>query len=216
MKVLKRELVFNEFVQVERLTIEGLPFTPKVVRATNSVAFLVHNTDTDEFLFTIQDRAPMIDITTPSGELMEAAAGRFDVAKGVNGLILQELQQELGVTATEDQIVHINGGENLALSPGVLTEMQWLAYVPVTTAQIDPAKKLYGERSEGERIARRFVPASDLINGNLEIRDMKTFALVQWYVAQVARGLLRVKRAESDGLVDANGNLNRAVSSAEV
>jgi hypothetical protein len=66
---------------------------------------------------------------------------------------VKELKEELGVTATEAEVRVLNDEIPLALSPGVLTERQYLAYVEVTSDLIDPTKRLYGERKEGETIA---------------------------------------------------------------
>ena len=71
----------------------------------------------------------------------------------------------------------------LALSPGVLTERQYLAYVEVTSDRIDPTKRLYGECKEGESIARRFVPVKDL--SRIPIIH-ETWALLQWFAARHA------------------------------
>lgn len=185
MKVLSSNRVWGGFVKVDQLEVEGLKFKLEVVRASDSVAFLVHDVDKNELLFCTQDRAPMISDGNPSGEITEVAAGRFDCDKGVVGLILHELQQELGVVGTEDQVTVINSGIPVALSPGVLTEKQYLAYVAIKTEQISTEKKLYGDKEEGESIARRFVSVDDVLAGKMEIHDMKTFALIQWFVANI-------------------------------
>ena len=182
MNVKSTTRVWNGFVKVDKVDV-GLPFQLEIVRTSNSVAFLVHDVDKNELLFCTQDRAPMISDAFPTGELTEVAAGRFDCDKGVKGLILQELDQELGVKGNEDQIELINGGVPVALSPGVLTELQYLAYVPVKSNQIDTTKKLYGCREEGESISRLFVSVSSILAGEMVIHDMKTFALIQWFIA---------------------------------
>jgi hypothetical protein len=174
--------VYDGFVKVDKVeTTAGLR---EVVVATNSVAFLVYNKDTHELLFATQDRAPMMQQDNPQGTLLEVGAGRFDTKIGVRGLVVKELKEELGVTATESEVQVLNNEIPLALSPGVLTERQYLAYVEVTSDRIDPAKRLYGERKEGEAIARRFVPVREL--PQTPIHDMKTWALLQWFFARHA------------------------------
>jgi len=177
-----RTRVYNGFLKIEKVETAAGP--REVVIATDSVAFLVYNKDTDELLFATQDRAPMMSPDNPQGTILEVGAGRFDVDIGVRGLVVKELKEELGVTATEDEIQVLNDGIPLALSPGVLTERQYLAYVEVTSDRIDPAKRLYGERAEGEAIARRFVLVSEL--PGVKIQDMKTWALLQWFLARSA------------------------------
>ena len=88
------------------------------------------------------------------------------------------------MTATEDEVHVLNDEIPLALSPGVLTERQYLACVEVTTDRIAPAKRLNGERQEGETIARDFIPVSEL--SRIPIHDMKTRALRQWFRARRA------------------------------
>ena len=169
--------VYDGFVKVDKVQTTAGP--REVVNATDSVAFLVYNKDRDELLFATQDRAPMMQPDNPQGTILEVGAGRFDIKIGVRGLVVKELKEELGVTATEAEVQVLNDEIPLALSPGVLTELQYLAYVEVTTDRIDPAKRLYGERKEGEAIARRFVPVSEL--SRIQIHDMKTWALLQWF-----------------------------------
>src|ERR1017187_6301279 len=172
--------VYDGFVKVDKVqTAAGLR---EVVVATDSVAFLVYNKDTDELLFATQDRAPMMRPDNPHGTILEVGAGRFDTKIGVKGLVVKELKEELGVTATETEVQVLNDAIPLALSPGVLTERQYLAYVEVTSDRIDPAKRLYGQRKEGEAIARRFVPVREL--SRIQIQDMKTWALIQWFLAK--------------------------------
>lgn len=124
----------------------------------------------------------MMRADNPQGTILEVGAGRFDIQIGVRGLVVKELKEELGVTATEAEVQVLNDEIPLALSPGVLTERQYLAYVEVTSDRIDPAKRLYGERKEGESIIRRFVPVREL--SRVPIHDMKTWALLQWFLAR--------------------------------
>lgn len=194
------QIVYKGFVQVEKLSAGtlGAPFPLEVVRVSNSVSFLVYNKTTDELLFTIQDRAPMMSHDNRNGTILEVGAGRFDLKIGAKGLVVKELFEELGVTATEDEVLLLNNGVPVALSPGVLTEKQYLAFVEVTDDRIDKSKKLYGNRDEGEKISRRFIPVSHILAnsdfvpeispaiarpvGELQIEDMKTWALVQWFL----------------------------------
>ena len=174
--------VYDGFIKVDKVeTSAGLR---EVVVATDSVAFLVYNKDTNELLFASQDRAPMMRQDNPQGAILEVGAGRFDTKIGVRGLVVKELIEELGVTATETEVQVLNNEIPLALSPGVLTERQYLAYVEVTSDRIDPSKRLYGERKEGEAIVRRFLSLKEL--SQTQIHDMKTWALLQWFFARNA------------------------------
>ncbi len=171
--------VYDGFVKIEKVDVDGKHLL-EVVVTTDSVAFLVHNVDTAEVLLVTQNRPAMIRPDNRDGTITEAAAGRFDKKIGIEGLILDELHQELGVVARVDQIRQLNDGEPLALSPGVLTERQYLAYVAVSDHQIDPTKRRYGDPAEGESIIRRFIPVQQL--HSMSFADMKTFALVQWFL----------------------------------
>ena len=174
--------VYDGFLKVDKVETTDGP--REVVVATDSVAFLVYNKDRDELLFATQERAPMIRPDNPRGTILEVGAGRFDQKIGVRGLVVKELKEELGVTATEAEVQVLNDEIPLALSPGVLTERQYLAYVEVTSDRIDPAKRLYGEHKEGEAITRQFVPVRDTLR--IPIHDMKTWALLQWFRARHA------------------------------
>lgn len=179
MSELSRERVFDGFLKVDRVDTGGKhPF--EVVVTTDSVTFLVHNVDKDELMLVQQDRPAMIRDDNPNGTIIEAAAGRFDRNVGVVGLILAELQEELGVTADAIQVNLLNCGFPLALSPGVLTERQYLAIVSIREDQIDPQKRQYGAEGEGESITRTFIPVSEL--GEQIFEDLKLFALVQFFL----------------------------------
>jgi len=175
-----RTRVYDGFVKVDKVETSAGP--REVVVATDSVAFLVYNRDRDEVLLASQDRVPMMEPNNPQGTLLEVGAGRFDLEIGVRGLVVKELKEELGVTATQDEVHVLNDEIPLALSPGVITERQYLAYVEITTDRIDPSDQLYGNHEEGEAITRHFIPVSEL--SKIQIHDMKTWALLQWFRAR--------------------------------
>ncbi len=176
---MKRRRVYDGFVKVD--VVETPLGRREVVVATDSVAFLVYNKDKDEVLLTTQNRAPMITESNLTGRVTEVAAGRFDIKIGVRGLIKKELKEELGVTNIPDKSINVLNREiPLALSPGVLTERQHLAFVTVRQKQIDPRKRLYGAKGEGEQIERRFIPVRKL--SQMVCEDMKTWALIQWFL----------------------------------
>ena len=66
--------VYDGFIKVDR--VETSAATREVVIATDSVAFLVYNKDTDELLLTQQNRVPMISSDNPEGTMLEVGAGR--------------------------------------------------------------------------------------------------------------------------------------------
>jgi hypothetical protein len=73
----------------------------------------------------------------------------------------------------------LNDAKMLALSPGVLTEKQMLAYVRINLQDIEQVDRVFGV-DPGENITRKRVPISQL--PDMVFHDMKTFALVQWFL----------------------------------
>lgn len=178
MKVLSRWDAYDGFVRVEEL---GTDIGDRIViHATDSVAIFIYNETTDEILLISQPRAPMISDENPSGEIVEVVAGRFDKDIALMQLIINEVEEEFGCKIFDHQVVILNRGQPLALSPGILTEKQYLAYVTVTSDQIEKGDGMFGADGEGEEITRKFVPVSFL--ENMIFQDMKTWALVQWFL----------------------------------
>ena len=174
--------VYDGFVKVDK--VETSLGIREVVRVTDSVAMLVHNITRDELLLVEQVRVPMIGPENDDGSLLEVAAGRFDVDLPLKDLIRQELEEELGISDVGDNdIVILNHGKPLALSPGVLTERQYLAYVKVGTLQINPKKRRFG--TAGEDIERHFVKLRQLDPATAFFGDMKTWALVTWFFREM-------------------------------
>ena len=138
--------LYDGFVKVDKVETSAGLRPREVVVATDSVAFLVCNKDRDEVLLATHDRAPMMRPDNPRGTILEVGAGRFDIRIGVRGLVVKELKEELGVTATEDEVHMLNNEIPLALSPGVLTER----HTPISSvAAIDLEKLL----ARGEPLA---------------------------------------------------------------
>ncbi len=151
----------------------------EVVHATNSVGILFWIRETDEIVLTRQPRKAMIVVGNPEGLFLEVPAGRFDVKLGVVGLVVKEGHEEVGATFDECDVVILNDGEPLALSPGVLTERMYLTVVELRQDQLEAGDRIFGNPGEGERITRLRVSADEFINMIHE--DMKTWALAQWF-----------------------------------
>lgn len=167
----------NDFVSVER----HVPTGYTVVRCTDAIAVLIHVKGRG-ILLVEQDRPAMIAADNPRGTLVEAVAGRFDVDLSPAELAIKEIEEEVGGTVSEDQIVFLNGGVPLAAGPGLISDKIVLAYAVIDESQIEPEERVFGHASEGERIKRLFIPAAEL--GNMTFRDMKTYALVQWFLRE--------------------------------
>lgn len=151
------------------------------LNTTDSVAVFIYNIRTENIIFVKQDRFAMVRKDNPEGTIIETPAGRFDYKVELIELIINEVREETGVTLTADQILILNSGIPLAESPGVLTERIHLAFAAVDVDETEGLGKVYGV--DGERIERFSVPASVL--EDLICYDLKTFALVQWFLRKV-------------------------------
>ncbi len=168
------QVLYDGFVKVSKDKKTGY----ETVSVTDSVAFLLYERTTDRVILTIQHRDPI------GCAIIEVPAGRFDVDLDVKELVVKEAKEEVGVSLSEDDVILLNNGKPLAVSPGVLTEKCYLAYAEITMSQITfDDKKFYGVPEEGEKITRIIIPASDLY-GNEEFQDLKTYALVQHFLKE--------------------------------
>ena len=151
----------------------------EIVRVSNAVAILVYH-PLRGILLVSQDRASMIDLTTPEGTILEVVAGRLDKPLTLGEIILDELECEAGITANEKDIVFVQEGA-LATSPGISTERMYLAYVAINDDNlIGNDGDTFGDAKEGERIKRRWVSVSEAIN--MQWQDLKSWALFRWFL----------------------------------
>jgi 8-oxo-dGTP pyrophosphatase MutT (NUDIX family) len=157
----------------------------EVVYATDSVVFLIHVADTNQILMVEQSREPMKNKTNQHGLITELPAGRFDIRLGVKGLAQKEALEEVGARVSKSDIGILNKGIPVALSPGILTEKMYLVYIKINSNQIEKGQRVFGNKSEGEKIRRRFVTVEEL--KKMTFQDMKTFALAQWFLRQIGK-----------------------------
>lgn len=171
----------NEFMSVEK----HLPTGFTIVRSSDAIAvfILVKNRGV---LLIKQSRPAMISEENPTGELIEAIAGRFDVNLSPTELAIKEVKEEVGGHIKEGQIMFLNNGIPLAVSAGINTEKIYLFYAEVEEGQIEKDERIFGHAAEGEQITRLFVPIHEL--KNMVFHDMKTFALVQWFLHEYETG----------------------------
>jgi len=165
----------NGFISVD----EHIPTGYTVVRCTDAIAILIHVKGRG-ILLVEQDRPAMITKDNPTGTLIEAVAGRFDVNLSPAALAVKEIEEEVGGAVQEDQIVFLNEGVPLAAGPGLITDKIVLAYAELNEAQVEKDERTFGHAEEGEKIRRLFVPLAEL--GDMTFHDMKTYALVQWFL----------------------------------
>lgn len=171
------EVLHSGFCRVERRTSDG----HERVVTTDSVAVLVYLKDTDELIFIEQPRFPLVkQYDNPHGYSIECVAGRIDCEIGLAELVIKEVREEIGVDITADEVYILNGSAPLTLSPGILTERMYLAYVKITSDRLGAERAIYGNQHEGERIRRLRVKVSDL--GKRAFDNLTAFALTQWFL----------------------------------
>lgn len=151
------------------------------VRVTDSVGFLAVDPVRRKAILVSQAREPMMRDDNPEGMLIEITAGRFDIKIGVRGLVVKEAAEELGVTIQKRDVKLLNGGKSLALSPGILTERQYIAYFEADLGERidDRSQRVFGVEADGERITHRVYTFKQL--KRMRFEDMKTLAVVREY-----------------------------------
>ena len=170
-------IVYKGFVTVRKTGRK------EVVRTTNAVAFLFADPVLKVVLLIEQCREAMVRRGNPRGVIVEVPAGRRDLKCGIKDLVVKEAREEVGKRIRVDQVKLLNHGIPLATSPGVLTERIWLAYIATDLRScIKDSSKTYGLVAHGERIRRRVVTYNEL--ERMTFDDMKTFALVQWFLKE--------------------------------
>jgi len=165
------ETLFNRFLRLERWSRDKTDIF--VVRVSDSVSGLLYDQVNDRVLLIRQGRAPMVRDDNPDGHITELIAGRFDVSLGARALFVKEALEEAGVTLREEDVVLLNNGNPLAVSPGVLTERAYLAFAIIIPAMIDDLGDTgRGCADEGEDIERVWMDADhfcNTIHGDLRV-----------------------------------------------
>ena len=189
----KRRVSFAKFLKVEtrRILIGAQEFMRVIVRKKNAAAFLVHDLTRDEVVFALQEREPMRTLQNRKGSILEAPAGHLE-SPDIPAEISREASEEVGATVRAEQVLVLNGGQMLAVSPGWTTECKALGYIPLEPGQLEAANRTFGLACEGEYITRKRVSVEKL--ETMQFQDLTTFALVQWLLHRRAKK--RIKEAE--------------------
>lgn len=169
-------LVFNGFLKVEEWAGIGIKFPLIVVRTTDSCSGLLWDRTKDCVLLVRQKRVAMVSDSNPDGELVELVAGRFDVNLGPKALFVKEAKEEAGANLSEDDVEILNHGEPLALSPGVLTERAYLAFVEIREEHLDEGDA-FGAEAEGEQTNRVWMPVQEFLATRHQ--DLRVFTLAR-------------------------------------
>jgi 8-oxo-dGTP pyrophosphatase MutT (NUDIX family) len=166
------------FIIVEQIFDTARKRATEIVRAKSgrfSVGFLVYDPDSDCVILVEQQRTAMIDSSNPTGLIIEVPAGRCDRVESVKRTIAREAEEEIGAAVNEKQIEMLNNGVPLAMSPGIIDEMMYLAYIELRPGQLSP-DRVFGVAEEGEIIVRKLIKAEEA--HEMVCIDMKTKALL--------------------------------------
>ena len=172
-------LIFaGNFVMIDSILDTNRQRATEVVRTKAgrySVGFLIYNPESDSVILVEQQRTAMIRDDNPTGFIFEIPAGRCDRPESVKATIAREAEEEVGAKIDEDQIEMINDGVPLAMSPGILDELMYLAFIQLRPGQLSP-DRIFGVAEEGEVIIRKLISASEA--QDLICVDIKTKALL--------------------------------------
>lgn len=175
---MKKQVVYDGFLKVHVVqTAEGVR---EVVHATDSVSILLYNPKEKYVLLVKQPRAPMMSDENPEGLLVETVAGRFDVNLGVEDLAVKEAEEEVGAIIEASDVMVLNGGQPLALSPGVLTERAYLAIAQIDVPFGEATERVFGNKDEGEKIQRIFMQYDEVVDylNSGDCQDLRVFTLL--------------------------------------
>ena len=171
-------LFTGEFTLVDSVTDTHRKRATEVVRTKTgrySVGFLIYDPESDSIILVQQQRTAIISKDNPIGFIIEAPAGRCDRPESVKTTIAREAKEEVGAKIDEDQIEMLNSGIPLAMSPGILDELMYLAFIKLRPGQLSP-DRIFGIAEEGEVIVRKLIPADEA--HDMVCVDMKTKVLL--------------------------------------
>lgn len=168
----------GEFVLVDSITDTKRQRATEVVRTKAgqySVSFLIYDPESDSIILIEQQRSAMISGDNPMGFIVEVPAGRCDRPESVKATIAREAEEEVGAKVGEDQIELLNNGVPVAMSPGILDELMYLAFIRLRPGQLS-SDRIFGIAEEGEVIVRKLISAD--MAQDMVCVDLKTKALL--------------------------------------
>jgi len=168
----------GKFILVDSVTDTNRDRATEVVRTKTgrySVGFLIYDPESDSVVLVEQQRTAMISDENPTGLIVEAPAGRCDRPESVKATIARKAEEEVGAKIDENQIEMLNSGVPVAMSPGILDKLMYLAFIRLRQGQLSP-DKIFGIAEEGEVIVRKFIPSNK--TRDMVCVDMKTKVLL--------------------------------------
>jgi len=154
-----------------------------ILQVKDTVACLIYNPDRQAVALVGQKRPAVSLKNGGDGFLLEVPAGHVENQDIDNprAAMAREANEELGAKFDLDgRDFGLIGDQPLFLSPGHLTERMWLGYAEAGDEKFDQAKCIFGLTDEGEETERVWTPIYEL--DCLDVIDMKTFALIQWFL----------------------------------
>ena len=184
----QKTIFANHFLRLEQVTDEN-GHNRNVVITSDSVALLIYIPAWEKVALVQQSRPAVATRENPAGIIEEALAGRLEGDASVRETMAREAYEETGITVEACDIELLNGGEPLAMSPGLLTEKIYLGFAQVAPYSVTLGTTAYGVSEESEATHRLLIPVLRLkeMFTRGEIHDIKTWALVQWFLIREAR-----------------------------
>ncbi|MAP54064.1 NUDIX hydrolase [Altibacter sp.] len=180
-KIHKEKRVYDGHFKVREAkltheTFDGgeITVTRQCFERGDSVAVLLHETDTDRLLFTKQFRYPTLPHT--DGWIVEIVAGSLEAGDTPEERVRTEVQEELGYTV--GSLEHLS---TFFVSPGGSSERILLYFAAVTSA----AKTHSGGGAANETedialVARSVAETRSQLNAG-SFTDAKTLIALQWF-----------------------------------
>lgn len=176
----KENIVFDNYFQIKQAKIEYESFEGSTIESTqfafergDSVAVLLYNPDTKEFLFTNQFRYPTCK--HDQGWIIEIAAGSLEENENPKTCAKREVLEELGFEI--DSLQHIH---TFYTSPGGCTERMFLYYAEVSND--NRVSKGGGLKKENEDIQLVSVSKNRIADFLTKLEDAKTIIALQWFL----------------------------------
>lgn len=181
-RIIAEEFVFKGFFKIKKAKILHDTFNGKEIivdrlsfERNNSVAILIYQKDTDEFLFTNQFRYPTTQST--DGWLLEIPAGSMKPVDDPEFRMREEVKEEIGYEMDSVELICSS-----FVSPGGCSEKVFLYYAEVNSTQ--KTSKGGGLESENEDIDLVKLSKEKVLQmyHDKEFQDAKTIMAIQWYL----------------------------------
>jgi ADP-ribose pyrophosphatase len=179
--ILEEKIVYNDFFRIKKARLRHELFDGKgeieierqCFERGDSVAVLIHETDTDCLLFTRQFRYPVADKAYPW--ILEIPAGSVEKDEQPEDCARREVEEEIGYAVGDLEYIAA-----FFVSPGGCSERIYLYYSEVTSDKKIAAGG--GVAGEHENIHLEKIPLVQVkqMLTRQEIQDAKSMIALQW------------------------------------